>query len=160
MSFQEALGLLAFLAMFIIPGGAALGGFCRSLVRHDFQGLNLFFLVWGGGFAGIPLLIGATQFISGGRFAFFIATLFLFGMTILVVALTPADLFSNTAGDGYSPVVIGAFLAVIGTGIVAMSAPNGISTPLVVGLLLGAAGAIIVLRAAYKALRTIRAEPS
>ncbi len=55
MNLQSALFMMAFLGIFQVIGGLAIGSGLRGLRTHG--GSSLFLLIWGAGFGGIPLLM-------------------------------------------------------------------------------------------------------
>ena len=61
----EALFPIGFLAIFQLIGGIALGNGLRSLISKR-GGAETFFIIWGLGFGGIPLLIGTVFAATSG----------------------------------------------------------------------------------------------
>ncbi len=57
------LGILAFFCLFNVIGGAALGNGLRGLLKKTIMP-SLFFVIWGGFFGGIPLVMGLAFFAT------------------------------------------------------------------------------------------------
>ncbi len=154
MDLDSPFGMLIFLCIFEVLGGAALGVALRGLVRRDFSGL--FFLIWGGGFAGIPLIIGAASFFAMEAQTYFYAQVFILLTTIVTVALLPTD-FLQTRADGNSGeagAIVGAVLTMIGGAVVLFNLTEGLSIGLVIGGFFALLGVVILLRTAFGILRS------
>lgn len=151
MDLDEPFGMLLFLCIFEVLGGAALGAAFRSLARRDLSGL--FFLIWGGGFAGIPFLIGAITFLSAQQLVYLYAQTFVLLTVIVTVALLPADfLQGHAAGEGRA--VAGAVLTMIGGAVVLMNLRAGLGLGLLIGGFLALVGVLLFIRAAMGVLRS------
>jgi hypothetical protein len=88
MTIKEALATLGFVSIFHVVGGVAFGVGLRRLLR-SFSCQPVFFLVWGGFFGGIPLLIGASQLLGKGQPIIFAVEAAVLLGTILVSAFVP-----------------------------------------------------------------------
>lgn len=155
MDLNSAFGMLMFFGIFEVLGGAALGFALRGILRRDFSGC--FFLIWGGGFAGIPLIIGAATFSSLGQTTYFYAQLFVLVVTILTVALLPSDLFqgmSESGGMG-GGAIAGAIMMMIGGAVILLTLKEGIGLALIIGGILAAVGAFLLFGTALRAVRAL-----
>lgn len=155
MDLNEPFGMLMFFGIFEVLGGAALGFALRGILRRDFSGC--FFLIWGAGFAGIPLVIGAATFSSEGQPTYFYAQLFVLLVTILIVALLPSDLFqgmSETGGVG-GGAIAGALMMMIGGAVILLTLKEGFGLPMILGGILAAVGAFLLFGTAVRALREL-----
>jgi hypothetical protein len=155
MELNDLFGMLVFFCLFEVLGGGALGFAVRGIAQRDFS--SLFFLIWGSGFGGIPLVIGAVNFLGAGEPSYFYAQVFVFVAAIVTVALLPRDLFQ---GDGDTTgaaggVVVGAIMLMIGSVVVLLSFGNGIGLPLVIGAVFALLGAFLLFGAALRILRTM-----
>lgn len=155
MELNESFGTLLFFAVFEILGGAGVGAGLRSVWRRDASGL--FFLIWGAGFGGIPLIIGAVTFISQGEPIYFYAQLFLFVLAVVIVALVPDDLFAaNRQPDrAEGPAIGGAIMTMLGGTVVLLTLQGGVSIPLLLGGFFALLGALLLVTSAIGVLRSL-----
>lgn len=153
MSADEAFPAFLFLCVFIVLGGAAVGAYARALVRREPASAMVFFLIWGAGFGGIPLLIGGAFFLTSKYPVFFFAQLFMFAMMIVLVALMPPELSTRAADDKLSSALPGAAMLVLGAAIILLTLQDGIGLATLAGAALGFVGAAILLRALFAVLR-------
>lgn len=156
MNLNDPLGMLIFFAIFEIPGGAAVGAAVRGFLHRDFSGF--FFLIWGSGFGGIPMLIGAVSFLTAHQPAYFFAQLFLFFAPLLAVALVPRDLFQGSSvqvqAESNTAFVSVGFI-IVGGAIVLLTLRSGISIPLLIGSVLAFIGIAILFGTAIRVVRTL-----
>lgn len=155
MELNEMFGMLLFFALFEIIGGAALGAGLRKLWRRD--GSGLFFLVWGAGFGGIPLIIGGATFLTEGKPIYFYAQLFAFVLAMVTVALLPDDLLEanrepNSAEGG---AIGGAIMTMLGATVVLLTMQGGLSIPLLLGGFFALLGALLLIATAIGVLRAL-----
>jgi len=156
MDLNDATGMLIFLSIFELLGGGAVGIALRGIVPRDFTGC--FFLIWGSGFGGIPLIIGAATFLSQEQYGYFFAQLFIFFGAMLTMALLPPDLFQSGGGDSFAeggPALIGAVFTIIGGGMVLLSFRAGSGLPLVIGGIFAFIGIALVAATAIRLIRTL-----
>jgi hypothetical protein len=152
---EDPFGVLLFLSLFELLGGGALGGGLRSILRGN--GLGWFFVVWGAGFAGIPLLMGALMFLPSGHAIYFYAQLFLLLGALVTVALLPDDFLQSTPGDGsYGGAIAGAIMTMIGGTVVILNLRQGIGIGLIIGGFFAIAGASILAIVTARALRSLQ----
>ena len=149
----EAFSTFLFLSIFEVLGGAAIGAFVRTLLRREPPGITIFFLIWGAGFGGIPLLMGAIMLLTGDRPGLFFAQLFVFVMSIVLVALMPSELFDKDADGNMPTAIVGAVLIVFGAAIVLLTLQDGIGLVTLFGAAIAFGGAVILLRAIFVVLR-------
>lgn len=155
MEWNDSFGMLLFLSLFAIIGGAAVGAGLRNIVRGNLAGL--FFLVWGAGFGGIPLIIGAANFLAAGEPIYFYAQLFVFVLPVITVALMPDDLLAagrqpNSAEGG---AIGSAIMTMIGGTVVLLTLQDGLSIPLLIGGLFAVVGAILLITTTIGVLRAL-----
>jgi hypothetical protein len=74
---NELIGQLAFVSIFHIIGGIAIGSTVRNL-RKGLGGRGIFFLIWGAGFGCMPLVVGAGMFAQAHA-------IYLFAVEVLVL---------------------------------------------------------------------------
>lgn len=155
MQTNEAFGMLLFLSIFELIGGAAFGVALRKLLRRDLSGM--FFLIWGGGFAGIPLIIGAATFLSSGQPAYFYAQLFILLGAIITVMLLPGDFMLTDAASNPIEItaIIGAALAMFGSVILLLTLREGLGIGLILGACLAFLGAALLIGTAIRVLRSL-----
>ncbi len=110
---NENLFLVGFLCIFHIPGGAALGTVLRQLRTGQFGSQSYFFIIWGSGFGGIPLLIGAASLLPSMPLLFALE-LAVFVGTIVLVAFLPAGLLELFSWSSLGVVVFGALFFIVG----------------------------------------------
>lgn len=154
MDLDNSLGMLIFFCIFEILGGAALGAAFRSLARRDAMGL--FFLIWGAGFAGIPLLIGAVTFLAARQATYFYAQAFVLGAIIVMVGLMPTGSVQGrgAVSGAEGGAIAGAILTMIGGAILLFNLRGGLGFGLVLGVLLAFLGVFLLLRAVVGVLRS------
>lgn len=154
MEFGESFGMLLFFGLFEIIGGAAVGAGLRSAWRRDASGL--FFLIWGAGFGGIPLLIGGVTFLSQGEPIYFYAQLFVFVLAIVTVALLPDDLLdpNRQPNSEEGRAIGGAIMTMLGGTVVLLTMQGGLSLPLLIGGFFALLGALLLVASAIGVLRT------
>jgi hypothetical protein len=154
MDLEDPFGMLIFLCIFEILGGAALGAALRSLARRDVSGL--FFLIWGGGFAGIPFVIGAVTFLSAHQATYFYAQAFVLLTMIVTVGLLPDDFLQGgrETGGAEGGAIVGAVMTMIGGAVVLFNLRGGLGIGLVIGGFFAFLGAILLIRTAIGVLRS------
>lgn len=155
MESSDAFGMLLFLCIFEIIGGAAVGFALRGLLQRDLSGC--FFLIWGSGFGGIPLVIGGVSFLTSGQPTYFFAQLFVLLATIVTLALLPRD-FMETRGDSggaEGAALVGAVMTMVGGAVVLLTMKEGIGVPLLVGAIIAAFGIWLLLRTAIGVVRAL-----
>jgi uncharacterized membrane protein len=154
MNSGEAFSMFLFLCVFEILGGAAIGAFVRTLLRHEPPGISIFFLIWGCGFAGIPLLLGGFTFLNSDRPALFYALVFVTTMAIVLAALMPSELFSKDANGNFPNAIVGAVLAMFGAAFLLLTWREGLSFGLLIGAGVAIVGIVVLFRAALSALQS------
>lgn len=152
MSGGEAFSTFLFLCVFVVLGGGAIGAFVRTLLHRQAPGLSLFFLIWGSGFAGIPLLIGGIELLNSDRPGLFLAQLFVFAASILLVALAPSELFEKDASSNFPTAIVGAVLAMFGAAVLLLTWREGLGVGSLIGAGLAIGGCVILFRAVLTAL--------
>lgn len=152
MSGGEAFSTFLFLCVFVVLGGAAIGVFVRTLLHRQAPGVSIFFLIWGSGFAGIPLLIGGIQLLNSDRPTLFWAQLFIFAASIVLVALAPSELFEKDGSRNFPLAVVGAILAMMGAAVLLLTWREGLGFGLLIGAGLALGGCVILFRAVLAAL--------
>jgi hypothetical protein len=152
---EGAFEMLLFFSLFEVIGGAALGAGLRGLLRRNFA--TVFFLVWGAGFGGIPLLIGAVSFLGMGQPMYFYAQVFIFLTAVVTVMLLPDDFMqsSRTANTSEAGAIVGAVMAMIGGTVVLLNLNGGNLIALLIGGFFAFLGAFILIRTAIVVLRAL-----
>lgn len=153
MSGEAAFATFLFFCVFEVLGGAAIGAFVRQVVRRQPPGATYFFLIWGAGFAGIPLLMGALMLLTSERPSLFLAQVFVFLMSIGLVALMPDEMFSKDADGNFPTAIVGAVLAMFGAAILLLTWQAGFGVGTIIGAGAAFFGAVILLRAVLSVLR-------
>jgi len=157
MTITDQFGILVFLCIFEILGGAGLGVGLRNVLRRSPDPTGCFFLIWGAGFAGIPLLMGALTFLPSDKPVYFVAQAFVFLTAVLVAALTPETLFQDSKdGSLFGLAVAGGVMALIGGAVVLVTWKEGINLGLLVGWFFGLLGTLFLFGAARQALQGLR----
>ena len=106
--------VFGFLSLFCVIGGAALGGVVRTWRKGGPSVNSLFFVIWGGLFAGIPLTMGLALFATHGMVYLFGIQLGLFIGVILLVALVPDSFLDAFDVAKIAPVAFGGLFLLIG----------------------------------------------
>jgi len=104
---------LGFLCLFNLIGGAAIGSVLRSVLRGKFACNSFFFLIWGAGFGGLPLVFGIQEFQKGAPY-FLMVQFAVFASAILVVALVPEDLLATLRSPNIFTIAIGGVFLTLG----------------------------------------------
>jgi hypothetical protein len=149
----EAFSTFLFLCIFEVLGGAAVGAFVRTLLRREPPGASIFFLIWGAGFGGIPLLVGGVMLLTSERPALFFAQLFVFVMSIVLVALMPSELFDKDADGNLPTAIVGAVMIMFGAAMVLLTLQDGVGWVTVLGAAVAFGGIVVLLRAVFVVLR-------
>ena len=149
----EAFSTFLFLSIFEILGGAAIGAFVRTLLRREPPGVTIFFLIWGAGFGGIPLLMGSIMLLTSDRPGLFFAQLFVFVMAIVLVALMPSEIYDKDADGNMPTAVVGAVLIMFGASVVLLTLSSGIGIGTFIGAAVAFGGIVMLLRAVFVVLR-------
>lgn len=150
---DSPLGMLLFFAIFEIPGGGGFGAGLRGLLKRQ-GSQTFFFLIWGAGYGGIPLIIGAAMFLSAGQLLYFVVQLAMFFIPMLFVALVPTELWEpNLEGISFTPAIVGAVLTLVGGGILVLTLRDGIIVGMIVGGIFALVGAIVLFREVLAVLR-------
>lgn len=153
MNGSEAFSTFLFFCVFVVLGAAAIGAFVRARLRREPLGAELFFLIWGSGFGGIPLLIAGGILLTSERPSLFFALLFVFVMTIVVVAVMPPELLDKDELGNFPSAITGAVLAMFGASILLLTWRDGLGAGLVLGSGMALLGIILLFRSALKALQ-------
>lgn len=156
MDLDQPLGMLLFLSIFEILGGAAFGAGLRGLIRRE--PITFFFLLWGGGFGGIPFLLGAAEFLASEQPGYFFAQLFIFLTAIVSVALLPADFLELKGKTASAEIgaIIGAVMTMMGGAFVLFNLKQALSFGFVVGGFFGLLGALILILSAVSIMRSLQ----
>lgn len=107
------IGTLAFVSIFHILGGGALGLTFRGL-RKGFDFSKIFFLVWGTGFGCMPLAIGAQTFSEGNVMYLFVLEVLILVGAVLVTALIPDWMLDTFKSQDVMAVGMGGLFFFIG----------------------------------------------
>src|SRR5690349_21443178 len=149
---DDPFGLLLFLSLFEILGGAALGAALRAFLKRDYS--NIFFLIWGGGFAGIPFIIGASMFLSEHQTTYLYALVFILVMPILTIGFLPNDFVEGAStGGAEGSGIVGAVLLMAGGTIVLLNLRAGVGLALIIGAVIALAGVFLLVRMTLRILQ-------
>ncbi len=144
--------LFAFLLPFHIGGGAAIGialhRLFRGGIRSGSLGNNVFLLIWGLLFGGMPLVFGLGQ----GRLLWL--QIAIFGGTIVAVAFGYEWLRELYRQPGMFIASFGLAFFLIGVSIVITALQEGDATAPLFGLVFGGIGGLILLAGVVMMLRT------
>jgi hypothetical protein len=152
---SEALFLFFFLGLFNLIGGAVLGFGLRPLVRRQPQLVSVFFLVWGSGFGGIPLFMGAVFFLSSGLPAYWVGQLLLFFGTAAAIAFASDELIAGLLKPGMIMALIGGGMMLVGAFLVTTNIWSGFSIEQLLGAGLLILGALLLGWGIIHALRSV-----
>lgn len=101
-----------FILIFNLVGGVADGYFFRGVIRRRFACNSFFLFVWGTVFGGLPLFAGIAEFETN---PFLLATqIFVFAVSIIVVALAPDILVETLAAPPLRDTILGGICVAIG----------------------------------------------
>src|SRR5262245_53734540 len=155
MDLDTPFGMLLFLSIFEALGGGAIGIALRGIVRRDYSGC--FFLIWGAGFGGIPLIIGAASFSAMEAPTYFLAQLFVFFGAMALTALMPTDFMPARGEDSTNQTLalVGAVMAMVGGAIVLLTLRNGVVITLLAGGIVAMVGVVLLGTATVVVWRTI-----
>jgi hypothetical protein len=107
------IGTLAFVCLFHLLGGIAVGSWLRGL-RHGFDSSKIFFLVWGAGFGCIPLAVGAQFFAQANTMYLFVIEILVLAGAIVVTALIPDWILDTFKSPDVTPIWWGGLFFFIG----------------------------------------------
>lgn len=106
--------VFGFLSLFCVIGGVALGSVVRGWRKKGLSCNSIFFVIWGGLFAGIPLLMGTVLFAAHSAVYLFGIQLGLLIGTILLVAFVPDAFLESFDFAKIAPVAFGGLFLLIG----------------------------------------------
>jgi hypothetical protein len=151
---NELFATLAFLSLFCLIGGAAIGSVVRTWRKHGPSFNSTFLLIWGGLFAGIPFLMGIVLFAAHGAFYLLGIQLGLLIGIILLVAFVP-DLFLESFDlDKIAPVAFGGLFLLIGVVVAMTSITSEPLMALVFLVAFGGIGGLLFLQGVRAALKS------
>jgi hypothetical protein len=150
----EAFSSFLFFCIFVILGAGAIGAFVRARLQRQPIGTEFFFLIWGSGFGGIPLLIAGPTLLTSERPSLFYALLFVFVATIVLVALMPSELFDKDANGNFPSAIAGAVLIMFGASLFLLTMRDELWVGLVFGGGMAALGIVLLFRSVLKVLHT------
>ena len=142
---NELIGQLAFVSIFHVLGGIAIGSTVRSL-RKGLDGRGIFFLIWGAGFGCMPLAIGAGIFSQAHAMYLFVIEVLVLAGAIGVMAFIPDWMLEMFTSPEMMPIEMGGLFILIGVIVGgAMLKTNPLFTLLFGGSFAGA-GALLFVR--------------
>lgn len=150
---DDPLALLFFFLLFNFLGACGIGFALRQIVRRQWDALPIFFLVWGAGFGGIPLFMGALFFIGAERPAYFLVQLTVVALTLVGMTFVPAELLEAFGTARMGRIVIGSILLIVGGGILVLNLKGGVSLAQLAALGIVFVGMILLLTGVISALR-------
>ncbi len=118
------LATLGFLCLFSLIGGIAIGSTLRGWLHGGgFACNSLFFLVWGGIFGGVPVVIGAGTYLKSDMpYLFGVQVLVLLGAIAVTALISPSYLQSISSPETTSIAMGGLFMLIgLGVGVLMLS---------------------------------------
>ena len=147
---DSPIGMLAFLSLFHVLGGIAIGSTVRGL-RKGSAGRGVFFLIWGAMFGCMPLAIGAQTFTQANAMYLFAVEVIVLAGAIVVTAFIPDVLLDTFKSPDVTTIWMGGLFFIIGVGVgAAMLKTEPLFTLLFGGSFAGA-GALLF----YRGLRAL-----
>ena len=144
------IGTLAFISIFHVLGGGALGLTLRGL-RKGIEFNKIFFLVWGTGFGCMPLAIGAQNFAQANVMYLFVVEVLILAGAIVLTAFIPDWILDTFKSPDVVTIGMGGLFFFIGVVVGgAMLKTDPVFTLLFGGSFAGA-GALLL----YRGLRTL-----
>lgn len=155
METTDGLTILLFLSIFEIVGGAAFGASLQKLLQRDLSGC--FLLLWGAGFAGIPLVIGAGLQLTHGRPVYFLAQVAILALAIVTMMVLPSDFLENIGENNSieAGAIVGAVFFLVGGTVMLLTLRVGVGVPLFIGALFALIGAGLLIRTAVRVVRAM-----
>jgi len=150
---KEPLIQLGFVCLFHLIGGIAIGSALRGL-RNGFSVSTIFFLVWGGLFGCLPLVIGWNAFSQTGGLGFFALELGVLIAAILISALMPSSILESLNSPQVAPIAIGGLFLLIGIGAGALIAQTDLLPGLAFGGCFAGAGTMVLVSGLAKLLKS------
>lgn len=151
---NELLGTLAFFSLFCLIGGAAIGSVVRTWRKQGPSCNSTFLLIWGGLFAGIPLLMGTVLFVAHGAFHLLGLQLGVLIGVILLVAFVPDLFLESFAFDKMAPVAFGGLFLLIGVVVAVITITSEPLIALVFLVAFGGIGGLLFLQGVRAALKS------
>ncbi len=150
---NSLLGTLAFVCLFHVIGGVAVGSTVRGWLRGHLACTSFFMVVWGAMFGGVPLALGYDLLVPQGGIVFFGIELAVLIGTILLVVLIPDWFVQSFDGRAIAPVAFGAVFLLTGFGVGAATFTSSPITAIVVGGLFAGFGGSILIWGMVRAFR-------
>lgn len=141
------------LLIFNLVGGLVIGSVLRGFIRGKLACNSIFLFVWGAVFGGIPLLAGIAEFERNPFLP--AAQIFVFAVTIIVVALAPDILVESFATPPLRDTIIGGLCAAIGIAllIATLADPTDWLFKVMMGGAFAVVGSYIIIDGAKKLIR-------
>lgn len=144
---------LAFVCLFHVIGGAAVGSTVRGWLRGRVACSSMYMVVWGGFFGGVPLVLGYNLLVpQGGILYFGIELAVLFG-TIALVALLPDWFVQSFDGRAIAPVALGGIFLLTGLAVGMSTFAESPLTALGIGGLFAGVGGLVFISAVVRAIK-------
>ncbi len=144
---------LAFVCLFHVIGGAAIGATVRGWLRGHFACNSSFMIVWGAIFGGVPLSLGYSLLVPRGGILFFGIELAVLIGSIFVIALVPDWFVQSFDGRAIAPVAFGGLFLLCGLAVAAASFTSSPVTAIVVGGLFVGVGGFVFIWGLVRALK-------
>jgi hypothetical protein len=150
---NSQLGTLAFLSVFHVIGGVAIGSAVRGWLRGRFACRSLYLILWGAMFGLLPLVMGVMVFLPTGTVLFLGIQVGILLGTILVVALTPDWFVRAFDLQAMAPVLFGGLFFLVGVGMGVVTYGESPVSALLVGGLFAAVGGLVMVGGLVKVFR-------
>ena len=151
---NELFGTFAFLSLFCLIGGAAIGSVVRTWRKRGPSFNSTFLLIWGGLFGGIPIFMGTVMFGAHGAFYLLGLQVGLFIGIILVVAFVPDLYLESFDMDKIAPVAFGGLFLLIGVVLGVVLITSNLLMAIIFFVAFGGAGALFFVQGLRAALKS------
>ncbi len=121
---------IIFLSLFHVIGGSALGWSLRQFLARQFGCMTWFFIVWGGMFGLLPLIVG-TAIFSQMHLTYLVgAQVVVLAAAIAIAAFVPPDFLQSFSSSNFIMLGLGGLFVLIGSAIFAFGGTRNLNTSL------------------------------
>ena len=140
---KDSITILAFLSIFHLLGGAAIGFSVRGILRGKPSLVSLFMIVWGAMFGCMPFAIGASLFIALEAPHWIAAEAGVLLVALIASALIPDTLLETLKSPAVSAIAFGGLFMLVGLGVGAVTMMHEPLLALLFGGSFTGAGALV-----------------